>query len=57
MHYDVSQHITHQPELLCMPGGNTSARRRTVVFSGVSLHNYFSHLISLIVLLLHTNER
>ena len=46
VNYEVSQRITRQSELLRMPDGKTSARRRTIVFSGVSLHNYFSHLIS-----------
>ena len=56
VNYEVSQRITRQSELLRMPDGKTSARRRTIVFSGVSLHNYFSHLISLHLILLHTNE-
>ena len=46
VNYEVSHRITRQSELLRMPDGKTSARRRTIVFSGVSLHNYFSHLIS-----------
>ena len=46
VHCEVSQCITRQSELLRMPDGKTSARRRTIVFSGVSLHNHFSHLIS-----------
>ena len=46
VNYEVVQRIFRQSELLCMPDGKSSARRRTIVFSGVSLHNYFSHLIS-----------
>ena len=46
LNYEVSQCITRQSELLRMSDGKTSARRRTIVFSGVSLHNYFSYLIS-----------
>ena len=44
--FDVSGRNTRQSGLLRMPEGKLSVRRRTVSFSGVSLHNYFVNLIS-----------
>ena len=44
--FDVSGRNTQQSDLLRKPEGKHSVRRRTVSFSGVSLHNYFVNLIS-----------
>ena len=44
--YEVSGRETRQSDLLRMPEGKRSARRRTALFSAVSLNNYFINLIS-----------
>ena len=46
VHYEVSQRITRQSELLRMHDGKTSVRRRTIVFSSIMTHNHFGHVMS-----------
>ena len=45
VNYDVSGRITRQGNLLHMPFGSIGLRRRTLVFSAVSLHNFFCNIL------------
>ena len=49
---DITGHDTHQSNLLHVPKGVLSVRRKTILFSGVSLHNFLFDRISYYVVIL-----